>query len=393
MHIEDRFHPDMGYQVNYFAEFHNPDTEFHILSSRSLSLWKGTDAHDVFTVRDREFEKKYDVTITRLNAYRSRGQKHNIWLRDLFGAIGKISPDIVYTHGLETATSIRIILSGLDKHSLVAADTHTLMNQKMSAIKKRIYYPFLHRVYVPVLNRKNVTVFYTAEENKRILLNLYGVREENVLPCLIGTNLNDYRFDEQAGGEIRRDLGIAPDSKLILYTGKMNNRKKPHLLLQAVKAIEDRLAGETHLVLVGAQDKEYVQKNFDVKFSDKVTLHILEGVSNRELFRYYSAANVVVFPKENTLSALDAQACKLPVIMERDSTNEERLREGGLLYEGGNIEDLGRKILSLLRNAELRATLSEKGYEYVRSNYDYRKIVQAMESSLIERLDSYRRRA
>ncbi|MCF6185766.1 MAG: hypothetical protein L3J56_14300, partial [Bacteroidales bacterium] len=42
VHIEDRFHPDMGYQLNYTAKYHDKNIEMHIITSNSLSLWKNS---------------------------------------------------------------------------------------------------------------------------------------------------------------------------------------------------------------------------------------------------------------------------------------------------------------------------------------------------------------
>lgn len=389
LHIEDRFHPDMGYQINYFAEYHNPGTEFHILSSESFSLWKGVDKEDIINNRDREFEKKHNVKITRINSYRSGGRSHNIWLKGLLRTVESLAPDVVYTHALETITSIRIILSRLNKKMLVFSDTHTLLNQRTPGLKNTIYNSFLERIYIPVLNKKNIGVFYTAEENKNILLDIYGVKKENVLPCPIGTNLKDYRFDEKAGKDIRQRLKIDINSPLILYTGKLNDIKKPHLLLNAVKEIENLLTGKIHIVMVGAQDKDYMQKYFNILFSEKVELHLTGSVSNKKLFEYYSAADFAVFPKENSLSSLDAQACRLPVIMEDDETNRLRLKEGGLCYRKDDVGDLGSKILNLINDKDLLKKLSENGYSYIRSNFDYANIVSVMEKIVEQRFESY----
>ncbi|HED36996.1 MAG TPA: glycosyltransferase, partial [Ignavibacteria bacterium] len=303
IHIEDRFHPDMGYQINYFAEYHNQNTEFHILSSKSFSLWKGINKDKIILYNDKNFERKFNVKITRLDSFNSKDEKYNIWLKDLFQTIDKISPDIVYTHALETLTSIRIILSKLNRKVLIVSDTHTLMNQQNKGLKSKVFDIFLHNIYVPAINRKNIIVFYTADENKKILLDIYGIKKTNVFPSLIGTNLKDYRFDEIAREKIRQKLNIDFNSPLILYTGKLNNKKRPHLLLEAVKEIEDSLMQKIHLVFVGPQDQEYMQRNFNIKFSDKVKIYLVGSVLNKELFKYYSAADFVVFPKENTLSA------------------------------------------------------------------------------------------
>ncbi len=386
LHIEDRFHPDMGYQVNYFAEFHDQSIDFNILSSNSFSIWGGTDQDYILTKRDREFEEDKNVKIIRLDSYSISDNKYNLWLKGLFSTIKSINPDVIYVHALELLTTIRVILSKLNNKYLIVSDTHTLMNQQPTGFRGKFYTEFFHRIYIPRLNKKNITVFYTADENKKILLDYYGVKSENVFPCYIGTNFKDYHFDEAAGKEVRKNLKIDIDSPLILYAGKMNNTKKPHLLLQAVKGIEDSFIGEINLLFVGARDNSYIQKNFNVKFKNNIKLHLLNTVSNKELFRYYSAADFVVFPKENTLSALDAQACRLPVIMEEDETNDFRLKEGGLCYKKGNISDLGTKILMLINDRELLKKLSENGYGYVKTNFDYANIVKQMEKVLEEKL-------
>ncbi len=45
--IEDRCHPGMGDQIKCFAEYHNPELEFHILSSQSFSLSKAVNAKEI----------------------------------------------------------------------------------------------------------------------------------------------------------------------------------------------------------------------------------------------------------------------------------------------------------------------------------------------------------
>lgn len=387
VHIENHFHPDMGYQLNYFAEFHNPSIDFYIISSDSFAIWKGVDSEQILRSLDKAFEKKYNVKIIRLSSYLSKKGKHNIWIKDLFQTIRKISPDIIFTHAIETLTSVRIILSRLSRKSILVSDTHTLMNQKVKGMKGLIYYQIFRSLYVPIINRKKILVFYTAEENKKILINMYGINFRNIFPCLIGTNLNDYRYDEVSAQEIRENLKLELQTPLILYTGKLNERKKPHLLLSAVKKIENFLEHKIHLLIIGPKDQEYYNKYFQFNFSEMVEVDIIDSVANKELFKFYSAADFAVFPKENTLSALDAQACRLPVIMEEDETNQIRLKEGGLCYKKNDISDLSLRIFVLINNRKLLNKLSDDGYRYIEENYNYKNIVRNMESILIEKFN------
>jgi glycosyltransferase involved in cell wall biosynthesis len=307
-----------------------------------------------------------------------------LWLKGLFPTISEINPDIIFVHGIETLTAMRIIFSNLTKKYLIVSDTHTLLNQLNRNLRGRIFLAFVKFFYSKVINKKDIIIFYTAQENKLVLKNIYGISSRNIKESLIGTNLSDYKYDSNSKSEKRKELNIPESAKIILYVGKINNKKRPHLILNAVKKIENEIGDDLFLIFIGALDQDYFDRNFNVKFRDNIKLIYLSQKPNKELYKYYSSADFAVFPKENTLSALDAQACKLPLIMENDLTNSERLSGGGLLYEKNDIDDLSKKILLLLNDTKLLKILSENGYQYVKNNYDYVKIVKRMENDLYE---------
>ena len=60
LHIEDRFHPNMGYQLNYFAVFHNPGFEFlNLTTSDTFPFGSRVNSKDDIIANDIDFEKKY----------------------------------------------------------------------------------------------------------------------------------------------------------------------------------------------------------------------------------------------------------------------------------------------------------------------------------------------
>ena len=120
------------------------------------------------------------------------------------------------------------------------------------------------------------------------------------------------------------------------------------------------------------------------KNKNNIQITFINSIENSLLYKYYSMADFAVFPKENTLSALDSQACKLPVIMESNTTNIERLEKGGIIYEKDNIHELGEKILELIDNSKLRSKLSKEGYKFIIDNYDYKSIIRNYEQLLLK---------
>lgn len=384
LHIEDRFHPEMGYQINFFAKYHNPKDEFIILSSNSLSLWN-KNIDEVLT-SDKKFESDYNVKIVRLKAYLAKGKRYNIWIKDLFSTIRKINPDIIYIHAVESFTSLRLFLSPrmLKKYCIVT-DTHTLYNQINNTIKFKLYYWFLKKSIFEKINKKQIPIFYTADENKEILEKVYKINDPNIYDCLIGTDMEVYRFDNKERENFRKLNQINSNSFVLLYTGKMNNLKQPHLILDALEFSDNN---NLIVFFIGSRQTDYYNEKILPKL-EKSNVYILNPVPNTELFKYYSMADVAVFPKENTLSSLDAQACKLPVIMEKNYTNENRLIFGGLVYEPGKIKDLAKKIDVLREDTELREKLRTEGYNYISKKYNYKNIVKNMEIVLDDQYSKF----
>lgn len=379
VHIEDRFHPDLGYQINYFAKFHNPGDDFFIITSDSLSIWGNFNSDNIFK-KDKDFEEKYQVKIIRLKALFSSGQKSNIWLIGLVKTIYEINPTVIYSHCVENYSSIRIILSKLRHKYRIVTDTHTLYNQINYSLKQKIYYKFFKLFVASKINQNVIPVFYTALENKEILEKIYNINNERIFASLIGTDTNLFSFDEQARINLRNELGISPADIVLLFTGKFNSAKQPHLILEALTMIQNRIEAVLHVVFVGSVNQKYFEKFFHHKISSSlIKIHKLDAVPNNDLYKFYSMADFAVFPRENTLSSLDAQACKLPVIMENDRTNAERLQHGGLLFEKGNIADLGEKILFMIKNTEARIKMGIKGQIFIKQNYSYNNIIKNTE--------------
>ena len=380
LHIEERFHPDFGYQINFFCKFKGDDIDLIILTSESLSIWNQTYNEDI-RKKDRLFEQNYNVRIIREKVYLDRKNKRNIWIRGLTPEIKRINPDIIYTHGIESITAFRIFVNPfLIKRYKLATDTHMLYNQLPDGWKTSILIKAIRFFISSRINKLSVPVFYTVEENQRISIDRYGIKSKNLYSCPIGTDNSIYYYDASARIQFRERYNIATDDVCIIYTGKFNTSKDPGMILKALQQIEHSINDTLKLIFIGDGPEDYINKALKYKFDNRnISVSIIPTVSFKELYKYYSMADFAVFPKENTLSSLDAQACKLPIIMEEDMTNMERLKCGGIFYQPGNISDLASKIGILINDKHLRKRLSEDGYRYIINNFSYERIITEME--------------
>jgi len=90
---------------------------------------------------------------------------------------------------------------------------------------------------------------------------------------------------------------------------------------------------------------------------------------------YYWAADVGVWPKQESTSQLDAAACGLPLILSNQIKVLERVDESGLLFEEDNPYDLAQQIIRL-SSPETRKRMGENGSQKVRSQISWVKIAQ-----------------
>jgi glycosyltransferase involved in cell wall biosynthesis len=110
-------------------------------------------------------------------------------------------------------------------------------------------------------------------------------------------------------------------------------------------------------------------------------------ISRPELYRYYSAADLFVFPgigESLGLVFLEAQACGLPVIAFDNAGVPEAVQDGktGFLMPVGEMEPFVNAVQRLLVDKGLRRQMGERASAYVRDRHDLKKNYQAIERVL-----------
>jgi len=66
------------------------------------------------------------------------------------------------------------------------------------------------------------------------------------------------------------------------------------------------------------------------------------------LYKYFSASDICVFPKETTLSSIHAQVCGCRVLMENHKANQERALDEVYLYQPDNLNEAASRLRKLV---------------------------------------------
>ena len=90
---------------------------------------------------------------------------------------------------------------------------------------------------------------------------------------------------------------------------------------------------------------------------------------------YYQAADIGVWPKQESTSQMDAAACGLPLVLSNRVRAYERIKDNAFVYEENDIADLTVQLLKLA-DPLLRRKMGEVGAKRMREQCSWQKIAQ-----------------
>jgi glycosyltransferase involved in cell wall biosynthesis len=197
--------------------------------------------------------------------------------------------------------------------------------------------------------------FAVTEDAAELAVSVYGVpaSKVSVSPLGVDTSLfhpSSSRAEERERDRVRTEHGVDAGDVLCIYTGRMTEEKNPLLLAQAVAALRERGLPFRGVFIGGGAQAEAVAA---VPGNRK-----LPYLPYRELPAFYRAADIAVWPAQESSSQADAIACGLPTILSDQVRKQELFDAGAVPYRCGDLEELTRTLLSL---AEPGARLARRG--------------------------------
>lgn len=169
-------------------------------------------------------------------------------------------------------------------------------------------------------------------------------------------------------GRLRQSLGVGDESTMLIYAGRLDSEKRPHVLLDAFEQLPEEL--DAYLVMLGEGPlKEELQERSEHNERVAVLPYETDPARFAELL---ASADVYVTagPHETfALSVVEAQACGLPVVGVASGALVERVPDGlGLL---GPVDDAGAVAENIARVARQRDTMGEAARRHVQEAFSW----------------------
>jgi alpha-1,6-mannosyltransferase len=178
-----------------------------------------------------------------------------------------------------------------------------VMPRVLSGAASRICYNYCGHLY-----RRFDAVFALSENGGATKLRSYGVEEVGIVP--LGFELGDFG-PALRDRNLRRSIGVADSQPLLIYVGRLDAEKKPHIVVDAFRRLPDSLGAQ--LVLLGEGPlREEIEALGDPR------IHTPGFVRDRrQLARWLASSDIYVSAMADEtfgVSIVEAQASGLPVV-------------------------------------------------------------------------------
>jgi len=301
-----------------------------------------------------------------------------------FGVVNyllKRKPEFIILHGWSYFTHILVlIVAKLLRIKVVLRSESPVSAEKNKSklnylIKKRIL-GFCDRFLY--IGKENKSFYkYMGINESKLFYTPYCVDNDRFL----NTRVN---FSGETDS-IRLQFNIPLSNKLLLFCGKLIDKKRP---LDIVKALEQLKRDDISLIYVGTGDLKYEIEEF-IGIHKMSNIYFAGFVNQTELYKYYMSSDIFILPSTFGetwgLVVNEAMLHSLPLIVsDHVGSVADLVKQGvnGYSYACGNIDELKERIelLCCLNKKELKS-LGAKSFDIIQ-NYSFKEVLRGVKVCL-----------
>ena len=395
LHIDDTFHPSYGYQCTPLAKFQAKiGNEVHIIAPEAeymYPLYKesfGDDGTNL-KMKDAAYEATTGVVIHRVKGNGFIFNRLNYDTDNLYNTIDSIHPEVILMHCMETLTAIRVIRKYSTKYPIVL-DSHMLAMASRNRFAK--IYEFLYKTFVTSIIKKRHLPVIIVQNDDYVNTHL-GVPKKQIKFISFGTDTDLFSVNKINKETFLKNNNLPDDTFIIVSTGKLTEAKNGLLF---AKSVEKKLATSRNIAIVVVANylSQYAKNCKAILERSPYKVFYYPVQEYLKLPFFYQIADVVVFPKQVSMSFYDAQSCGTPVLSEDVRINQERnSHNNGLCFKSDDLDDFRLKLVKLV-NMEKKEyeSMRNNSREFITKNYSYDRIAKLYIEVLQEAYEIFHRK-
>ena len=249
----------------------------------------------------------------------------------------------------------------------IVVETHGDFIETLS-LEKNLVLPMLYKKLFYIMAKYSIG-------KSNIIRAVSSSTEQQVLD--IDSSKSVVRFPAWIDFKDFQNIELKPPSKdkfNILFIGSVTDRKKPHMIIEAIQRINDK---SYHLSIVGpAPNEKYFKELKDlIDKSDLQNQVSLIGPVDRENVKdYYSTSNLMILPSISEGLArviFESQVAMCPVLVTDAPGMSDIVIDGqtGYVFESNNLDSLSLKIEYIKNNYEEASLVAKNAKGFILSNY------------------------
>lgn len=313
----------------------------------------------VIGYNDKEFGTKFAWDIDLLSGYPSQFLSQvkmggaesfeTVTSQGLAAVLQNINPKALlitgYNHRLYQAAFYYALIG---KYPILFRGETTDHAQQRSVFKAGLRDYLLRFIY-----RRCSKLLYIGQQSKDHFQRLGGSALQLVFApyCISTSPFQCNQADRDKLRQItRQSLNITDTQIVLLFSGKLSTRKRPDMLLQAVKQLPPEIRNQIVVLFLGDGELRTVLKDLSHN-SPAITTHFLGFQNQTQLSRYYHTADFLVLPSQNSetwgLVVNEALHHGLPAIVSQAVGCAPDLVNPGVtgdIFETGSTQGLAQAI-------------------------------------------------
>lgn len=370
--------------VQYYAPMFKLLNERGNIGIKVFYTW-GEKALDKY---DPGFNKKIEWDIPLLEGYNyewvkntstNPGSHHyrGIINPELISQIEAWQPDAILVYGWAYHSHLKTIRHFKNKIAVWFRGDSTLLDEQ-SGVKKILKSIFLKWVY------KHIDRAFYVGTNNKSYFKKYGVKENQLDFAPHAVDNQRFGIDKSNDAALlRKNLGIAGNDILILYSGKLEEKKSPVLLLEAFLALSNT---SLHLLILGNGELEEKLKS---KAAGAPNIHFMDFQNQSVMPVVYQACNLFCLPSKGPgetwgLAVNEAMACGRAVLVSDKvgcAIDLVKNEYNGMIFKNEDLDDLKEKLSRLATSDESLKHYGNNSKKLI-SNWNFSKIAEEIEKRL-----------
>ncbi len=379
------------YSVAHLTKYLPKEFEIKLIGGQKDDFEEGSE----FILKDLEINYSILPSMKREVNFRQDRQAY----KEVKRIIAEFKPDIVHTHAAKAGAIGRLAAHRMGVPIIVHTFHGHVFHSYFGKIKTWIY----KSIERYLAKRSSAIVTLSKQQNEEIttIHKICSKSKARIIP--LGFHLDRFKENqEEKRKKFRETWCIDEDTVVVGLVGRVVPIKNHGLFLEAFKHALDSTNKQVIALIVG--DGDVTQDVFDKAKelglnptkpgSTRADANVIFTSWIKEIDQVNAAIDIMALSSLNEgtpVSLIEAQAAAVPVVSTDVGGVSDIVVEGesGFLSPSGNAQALGKNMLRLIEDKDLRKMMGNKGREFAFGKFHYLRFCQDMANLYYELMDDF----